>query len=107
MPRCTCGGPQIRVTVARSDINGPFKSALDQYKVDNGSYPRGLENLVQQADEATNWQGPYFESPKLPVDPWGNNYIYQFPGTHGTNFYDLVSAGPDGKVGTKDDIVNW
>ena len=88
-------------------LGGGIKSALGQYKVDNGSYPKSLQDLVQKPDDATNWHGPYFDPPKLPVDPWGNNYFYNYPGTHNTNAYDLFSAGPDGRIGTEDDIGNW
>jgi len=112
MPK-VCGGcgDRVRPTVARADINGGIKSALDQYKLDTGAYPKGsngLLELVQQPNGATNWHGPYLDLPsKLPVDPWGNNYVYDCPGKHNSNGYDLFSAGPDGRVGTEDDIVNW
>ena len=43
----------------------------------------------------------------LPIDPWGDQYIYEYPGKHNPKRYDLSSAGPDGKPGTDDDIVNW
>ena len=93
-----------------ADIHGGIKSALDAFKVDTGAYPKGsngLLELVHQPIGATNWHGPYFDPPKWPVDPWGNKYIYEYPGKHDTNGYDLFSAGPDGKPGTDDDIVNW
>ena len=102
------GGPRSRqspVTAAMADIQGGIKSALGQYQVDNGSYPSNLQDLVQKPSLATNWHGPYLD--KIPVDPWGNNYIYTYPGIHNANSYDLASAGPDGKVGTEDDIVSW
>jgi general secretion pathway protein G len=97
-----------RPTAARADIYGGIKSALDAFKVDTGAYPKGsnsLVELVQQPIGATNWRGPYLD--KLPVDWWGHNYIYEYPGKHNPNGYDLFSAGPDGKPGTDDDIGNW
>jgi type II secretion system protein G len=87
------------------DIRGGIKSALDAYQVDNGRYPKSLQDLIQQASDASNWHGPYLE--KFPVDPWGHKYIYAYPGKHNPNGYDLFSAGPDGKPGTGDDIGNW
>jgi general secretion pathway protein G len=92
---------------AQTDIRGGIKAALDAYRMDNGFYPKSLNNLIQQSSDAKNWRGPYFDPPKVPIDPWGDNYIYEFPGKHNTNGYDLFSAGPDGKEGTKDDIGNW
>ncbi|MDW4667562.1 type II secretion system protein GspG, partial [Escherichia coli] len=35
----------------------------------------------------------------------GNDYVLVNPGEHGA--YDLLSAGPDGEMGTEDDITNW
>ena len=92
------GGPDIRTGV---------ESLIDSFKVDNGFYPKSLQDLIQQPSNAKNWHGPYFDPPKLPVDPWGHPYIYIYPGKHDTNGYDFFSAGPDGKPGTQDDIGNW
>ena len=41
------------------------------------------------------------------LDPWGNEYIYEFPLKDGEPGYRLFSMGPDGKTGeefSKDDI---
>ena len=101
------GGPGARVAAAHADIKGGFKSAIDQFEQDNGNYPKSLQDLVQQPADAKNWRGPYFTPTNLPTDPWGNPYIYEYPGKHNKNGYDLFSAGPDGKPGTDDDICNW
>ena len=100
--------PIAAIAAAQADIKGGIKSTLDQFKLDTGAYPKGsngLVELVQQPIGATNWRGPYLD--KLPVDWWGHKYIYEYPGKHNTNGYDLFSAGPDGKPGTGDDIGNW
>ena len=107
IPKIAGSGERARVTAATADINGGIKSALGQYEVDNGFYPRNLQDLIVQPSNAKNWHGPYFDSAKLPVDPWGNPYIYYYPGKHNPATYDLLSAGPDGKEGTEDDVVNW
>ena len=101
-------GYKNRLVAAESDINSGIKSALGAYKIDTGIYPNGsngLAELVQNISSVTNWHGPYLD--RMPADPWGNPYIYHFPGTHNITGYDLLSAGPDGKEGTADDIVNW
>jgi len=107
IPKIAGTGERARVTAAMADINGGIKSALGQYEVDNGFYPKSLQDLIQAPGNARNWHGPYFDPPKLPVDPWGYNYVYYFPGKHNPNSYDLLSVGPDGKEGTEDDIGNW
>ena len=101
------GGPGARAAAAHADIKGGFKSAIDQFEQDNGNYPKSLQDLVQQPADAKNWRGPYFTPTNLPTDPWGNPYIYEYPGKHNKNGYDLFSTGPDGKTGTDDDIGNW
>ena len=105
IPRIAGTGERARVTAAHADINGGIKSALGAYEVDNGFYPKSLQDLLVQPSNAKNWHGPYLD--KLPVDWWGHNYIYEYPGKHNPNGYDLFSAGPDGKPGTDDDIGNW
>ena len=41
---------------------------------------------------------------KVPVDPWGNPYIYRCFGKKVPIF--IVSCGPDGVEDTEDDITN-
>jgi general secretion pathway protein G len=105
IPKIVGRGEQARQTAAYADINGGIKSALGQYEVDNGFYPKSLQDLITQPSNAKNWHGPYLD--KLPTDPWGDPYIYYYPGKHSANSYDLLSAGPDSKEGTDDDIVSW
>jgi general secretion pathway protein G len=107
IPRIAGTGERARVTAAQADINGGIKSALGQYEVDNGFYPKSLQDLIHQPGNAKNWHGPYFDPAQLPIDPWQNPYIYYYPGKHNPTSYDLLSMGPDGKEGTDDDIGNW
>src|ERR1035438_9030674 len=105
IPKIAGKGEQARETAARADIFGGIKTALDSFEVDNGYYPKSLQDLIQQPSNAKNWHGPYLEN--FPQDPWGNPYVYTYPGRHNANSYDLMSVGPDGKAGTDDDIGNW
>jgi general secretion pathway protein G len=107
IPKIAGRGEDARKKAAFADINGGIKSALGQYEVDNGFYPKSLQDLVVAPGNAKNWHGPYFDPPKLPIDPWGNPYIYYYPGKHNQSSYDLLSIGPDFKEGTEDDIGNW
>jgi type II secretion system protein G len=88
---------------------GALKTSLNLFEVENHHYPgtNGLSDLVVQSpygSDSPQWQH-YLD--KVPLDPWGHPYRYEFPGHYNTNSYDLSSAGPDGKFGTKDDIANW
>jgi general secretion pathway protein G len=81
-----------------------FATALDMFKVDNGHYPKTLTELAVKPDHVLNWR-QYLEA--IPLDSWEHPYIYTSPGKHRLNSYDLISMGPDGKLGTDDDINNW
>ncbi|MGC9328196.1 MAG: type II secretion system major pseudopilin GspG [Candidatus Hinthialibacter sp.] len=107
VPKFAGRSEQAKVTAAQTQIAN-FEIVLDAFEVDNGFYPKGsdgLNDLVEQPNEAKNWRGPYMK--EIPTDPWENDYIYENPGKHNTNGYDLYSMGPDGRSGTDDDITNW
>ncbi len=111
VPRLLGRGEQAREAAARADIEANLASALDLYEVDTGTLPKtdeGLEALLtspSNAKVARRWKGPYLK--KKPLDPWGNEYVYRFPGKRGGKAYDLLSYGPDGEEGGEDDIANW
>lgn len=76
-----------------------FETALDTYRLDLGSYPARLEELVTST--RSGWDGPYL--PKaVPLDPWGKPYVYQSPGPNGEP-YTLMSYGKDGQPGGEGD----
>jgi general secretion pathway protein G len=107
VPKMVGRSEQARETAAKADI-ASFSTALDAFEVDNGYYPKGnagLADLVTSPRDARNWRGPYVK--EIAKDPWGNNYIYECPGRHNPNGYDLSSAGHDGRAGSEDDIASW
>jgi len=105
IPKIIGRGEQTRITSASTDVMGGISSALNLYEVDNGVFPKSLQDLIQQPGDVKNWRGPYLG--KLPVDAWGHPYIYYYPGKKSLNSFDLLSIGPDGREGTDDDIGNW
>jgi len=81
---------------------------LDNYKIRVGQYPSELRGLVENLDGHEKWDGPYMK--KIPLDPWGNEYVYVVPGEHNTDTYDLSCLGADGQTegeGENADINNW
>jgi general secretion pathway protein G len=97
------------VTSAKAQIESLSK-ALDNYRLDVGRYPsmeEGLSGLMNSpAGEATGWNGPYLKK-AVPKDPWGRDYIYQFPTPNGD--FKLMSYGKDGQSGGSGenaDLVN-
>jgi general secretion pathway protein G len=108
VPKFSGRTEQARQTAAQSQI-ATFGTALDAFEVDNGYYPKGksgLADLVQQPRDAQSWKGPYLKG-EIPNDPWGRPYAYECPGKHNPTSYDLMSMGPDGRVGGDDDLANW
>jgi type II secretion system protein G len=84
-----------------------LSAALDFFYRDTGRYPsadEGLPALVMPPPAANGWHGPYLK--RVPTDPWGFPYYYQYPvpDDDGGVDFAVVSAGPDGKLGTADDI---
>ena len=96
---------QSRIAATNADVMGGISTALNLYEVDTGAFPKSLQDLVQEPADARNWHGPYLK--KLPVDPWGNAYVYYYPGKHNPSSFDVLSVGRDGKEGTDDDKGNW
>jgi len=108
VPRFTRRSEQAKETAAAADLAN-IEVALDAFEVDCGRYPtaeEGLRALLEQPADAAGWRGPYLKK-GLPKDPWGNLYVYRFPGQHNVSSFDLYSCGPDGQDGSADDIDNW
>ena len=107
VPKFTNRSEQARITAAKTDISS-IETALDAFEVDNGRYPstdERLDALVSAPANLTNWHGPYIKR-GVPTDPWGNAYVYRYPGANNPNGFDLFSMGPDGREGN-DDVTNW
>jgi general secretion pathway protein G len=93
----------------KADLDS-ITTQLKLYQAMNGFLPtteQGLEALVTRPDtdpKPTQWRQLM---QKVPLDPWQLPYIYENPGKHNQDSFDLYSAGPDRKPGTDDDIGNW
>ncbi len=106
-------GDKARVTAARADIS-TIESALDLYKLQNGSYPttqQGLQALIAAPagiNPASYQPGGYLKGSKLKADPWGRPYLYSSPGQHGeADVWSLGRDGKDGGEGPDADIGSW
>ena len=102
-----------RVAAARTQIE-TLGTALDAYRLDNGSYPSTAQGLGALWERPTiappaNWKSPYLRK-AVPEDPWGHAYVYLSPGRVNPQSYDLLSYGADGRVGGEGenaDVVSW
>ena len=106
VPKIVGRTDDARVTKAKADIKA-IESALNLFKIDTGFYPstaEGLTALVQAPPRAKKWN-PDGYLDKLPVDPWGVEYIYQSDGRQ----IIVASMGADsveGGDGYNADITN-
>ncbi len=84
---------EARVITARSQIM-QIADALEYYKLKHKSYPstaEGLEVLTEGGEGNTGWTVDSI------VDPWGNEYIYEYDPAGNT--FDIISYGADGAPG--------
>ena len=103
-------GEKAKRDAAKIEI-GQIGQTLDLFKLEVGRYPssqEGLQALITPPAGVSNWNGPYWKRATVPKDPWGNDYVYTFPGQHGA--YDILSYGADGKEGgdgSDKDVTSW
>lgn len=86
-----------------------FRTELELYQTEVGHYPtssQGLGALLTNPGDK-GWNGPYLKDvSSVPKDPWDHDFAYKQPGDNGRD-YDIVSPGPDGQLGTADDVQSW
>lgn len=84
-----------------------FQSSLSMYKLNAGHYPTSQQGLKALQDRPSGAPQPrrwVQVMSKIPNDPWGAPYRYQFPGKKDPSEYEIISNGPDGREGTDDDL---
>ena len=99
-------GQRARV---QADLQG-LTTNLRTYQMMNGFFPttqQGLQALVVQPLGEPKPKQWVQLSTKIPQDPWGNDYVYVFPGKHNPRTFDLYSKGADRVAETDDDMGNW
>ncbi len=111
MPRIFSRIEDAKVTAAKVQIKN-FEDALKLFYLDNNFYPsteQGLQALVQKPTTGQipkDWRADgYLETSKVPLDPWGNSYVYLSPGPNGQP-YEIISYGSSGKQGGGTEITS-
>ena len=97
---------------AKTDI-AALDQALELYRLNNLTYPATADGLgalmvapPSLTDPTRYTPGGYIK--KLPKDPWGRDYKYEYPGKRGP--FDIYSLGADGVPGGEGEnayIGNW
>jgi general secretion pathway protein G len=104
-PRIIGRTDEARVTKAKADIKA-IEEAANLFKLDNGFYPstaEGLNALVQPPPRARRPNPDGYLS-KVPVDPWGHEYVYQSDGQREVVIVSLGADGSEGGEGYNGDI---
>ncbi len=92
-------------TTARNEI-ALMKNALELYYMEANRYPSNDQGLALLKEKTPKHPNGILQGDLM--DPWSNQYLYVYPGLHGT--YDIVSLGADGQEGGEGadmDIVSW
>lgn len=108
MPTLFGRAGKARAAVAKQKI-ASMETAIQLFEQDYGRFPEALQELVEQPADvpAEQWSPPTLKAKDL-KDPWGNDFVYRFPGNNFT--YDLVSLGADGAEGGEGeaaDVTNY
>lgn len=95
---------KANVSKAAAQITN-FQTALKLYRLDNKRLPTQAQGLAALCEQPTRppipdgfREGGYLESPVLPRDPWGGEYVYLVPGSRGADC-EIISYGADGEPG--------
>ncbi len=88
--------------------------ALEIYKLNEITYPSTSEGLDALVLPHSGLKNPFLYPEdgyisSLPLDPWGNEYIYENPPRKSKKFdlYTLGADGVEGGSGEDTDIGNW
>lgn len=72
------------VAKAKAEINA-LKGGVKIYMLKHRRLPERLEDVAE-----------YLDPPRIPKDPWGNDYVYT---KEGSREYMVISYGADGRPG--------
>ena len=92
---------------AKTDVQRIASDGVEAFKVMRGRYPTTEEGLKLIIDE--KFLKPNDKDGKV-KDPWGNEYVYLYPGQTHPDAFDVKTYGADGQPGGTDenaDIVNY
>jgi len=96
---------QARVTTTKANLK-VLHAAVNQFKMDTGRFPteeEGLTALVEQPSDVIRYEpGGYLETTEIPIDGWGNDFIYEISPESGKSFV-IKSFGADGEEGGEGD----
>jgi len=75
------------------------RTAIEQYKLEIGRSPSEIADLLQTHEAVAS--SPFLSLPDIPKDAWGQSLIL----SNAPKGELVISTGPDGKIGTQDDLT--
>lgn len=100
VPKIVGRGGDAKISAAKANIS-TLSSSINAFRLDTGRYPtteEGLSVLRIPPNDVQNWKGPYTNK-DISNDPWGNPYIYEYPGPFGAESFNIITYGADGQPG--------
>ena len=95
VPNLAGHSEKAKIETTRSSIKG-IMTAIGTYEVSMGHFPESLDDLTRGSDSM-----PAPLKKEGLADSWGNPFDYKKTGKF---TYKITSPGPDGQLGTEDDI---
>ncbi|OUT60130.1 Type II secretion system protein G precursor [Stieleria bergensis] len=89
-----------RINAVKTEF-ATIAEALETFRIEENRYPtddEGLEILTQPTE---TWPEGFLS--KVPVDPWGNPYLYFVS----DQSFEVVSLGADGREGGQGEEADW
>lgn len=87
-----------KVKAAQTWVNSTGEAYVNSYLAMVGDYPKTLADLKSPPQGIP----PFVKRASDLKDPWGKDYVYQYPGTNNPGSFDLSTTAPDGTV-----LKNW
>lgn len=87
-----------KVKAAQTWVNSTGEAYVNSYFALVGDYPKSLSDLRNPPNGVPS----FVKRASDLQDPWGKQFVYQYPGTRNSGSFDLSTTAPDGTV-----IGNW
>ena len=87
-----------KVKAAQTWVNSTGEAYVTSYFALVGEYPKSLADLKSPPPGTP----PFVKRMSDLQDPWGKEYVYQYPGTQNPGSFDISTTAPDGTI-----IGNW
>ena len=87
-----------KVKAAKTWVNSTGEAYVNSYLATVGDYPKSLSELRTPPKGVP----PFVKRASDLQDPWGKDYVYQYPGSRNPGSFDLSTTAPDGTV-----LGNW